>query len=153
MAMPALRLAPEQSDPDEWLLHYDDQFLACRMGHDWPQLVPGRKRQPRTAIERVPDEPGLPRGVCLVTQHCSRCQRTRWRLTGPRGLIEQSQWHYRDPQHYAQPKGMGLTRTDFSREYWRRIMDDFAAAEAGEARARRSRNPRNHPREEGDDTE
>lgn len=151
MAMPALFLAPDQSDPQTWLHDYDDQLLACRMGHDWPQLVPGRKRQARTSIQRVPDEPGMPEGVCMVTQHCSRCSRVRWRLTGNHGLIEHSQWHYRDPKNYAQPKGMGLTRSDFNNEYWRRIMEDFAEEEkTGTDQHRRTRAPRSRPRG-GDD--
>jgi hypothetical protein len=142
MAMP-LQLVPSQSDPDTWLHDYDDQFLACRMGHDWPQLVPGRKRQARTTIQRLKDEPDQVQGVYLVTQHCSRCQRTRWRLTGAHGLVEHSQWKYHDPKHYAQPPGLGLTRSDFSREYWRRIMEEHVTAEQGEPDPpRRSRQPR-----------
>ena len=117
MAMPALRLAPEQSDPETWLFDYDDQLLACRMGHDFPQLVPRRGRFPRTTIQRLPDEPGQVAGVVMITQRCSRCARVRWRLIGNHGLLEKSvpgaQWRYRDPKNYAQPKGMGLTQGRF----------------------------------------
>jgi len=132
VSQPLLRVAPEQSDPQEWLLHYDDKFLACRMTHDWPRLIPHR-RLIRTTIEPMPTDL-LPKnwthtqrqGVSIITQRCGNCSRVRWRLTGPRGIAydPDQNWHYRDPKNYAQPKGMGLTRGDFTREFWRRIIED-----------------------------
>jgi hypothetical protein len=125
-ALRSVHVAPSQSDPEEWLLHYDDKYLACRMAHDWPRLVPHR-RLIRTTIEAMPAHLVEGRqGVSIITQRCGNCGRLRWRLTGPRGVAydPNQNWHYRDPHGYAQPKGMGIAKAQFVAEFWRRIIEE-----------------------------
>jgi hypothetical protein len=111
----------------DWINHYPDEFLACRNQHAWPDLRPGKKLQ-RTRLNPRPEEGA---GVYYLEQTCKNCHRVRWRLTGSRGggLYSDAQvWHYRDPDGYGAPPGLGARKGDYMNELYRRIIEEFEAA-------------------------
>lgn len=109
-----------------WLNSYPDDFLSCRDRHAWPKIRPGRYTGTRQRL--LPWEEGND-GEYLLEQRCDGCGRTRWRVTGPRGIgySAASGWHYRDPAGYGAPKGLGVTRGQYLDELYRRVVEQFEA--------------------------
>ena len=109
-----------QQRQKDWLHHLPDKFIPCRGDHhDWPILKPGP----------------LPRGVRAIPQRdgcyqlviaCRQCGRERTKTTLPGGGYDRSAiYKYRDPEGYAAPKGLDLTRADYTAELYRRIAEDL----------------------------
>jgi len=104
----------------DWLNHLPDKFIPCRGDHhDWPVLKPGP----------------LPRGVRAVPQAggcyqvivtCRNCGRERMKTTLRGGALDRSAiYKYRDPEGYAAPKGLDLSRADYTAELYRRMAEEF----------------------------
>jgi hypothetical protein len=105
----------EQKQAD-WLHHLPDKFIGCRGDHhDWPVIKPGK----------------LPKGVKPVPLHdgsyqmevsCRNCGRVRIKTTLPGGFYDRSaNYIYRDPEGYAAPKGLGLSKADYTDELYNRV--------------------------------
>jgi len=108
----------------EWIDKYPDKFLICRQGHDFPKPFPGRRMTNTSIVPWFYDD-GRREGEVLITQKCKHCGRVRWRISGPRGMYysEATKWNYDDPKGYATPPGLGIPRSAYGDEYWRRIID------------------------------
>jgi hypothetical protein len=117
MPQPDITLQQRQAN---WLLHLPDKFIPCRGDHhDWPILKPGK----------------LPRGVraeptvdgcyqMIIT--CRSCGRERMKTTLRGGVYDRSAvYTYRDPDGYAAPRGLGLSRADYTAELYRRMAEDL----------------------------
>ena len=105
---------------EQWLRKYPAKFLACRMGHDFPKLIPGQRKFTRTWIEYDQDT-----GTRTIHQLCRNCSRERWRPLTGRNLLGGKSWKYKDPKGYAQPPGYGLTKGDFTDTYWPVIVGEY----------------------------
>jgi hypothetical protein len=115
----------EQRQAD-WLQHLPDKFIPCRGDHhDWPVIKPGK----------------LPKGVRPVPLHdgsfqmevsCRSCGRIRIKTTLPGGYYDRDAiYAYRDPEGYAAPKGLGLTKSDYTDELYRRVTVARAQGDQG----------------------
>jgi hypothetical protein len=108
----------------EWLRKYPSKFMACRQGHNFPKLIPGKKDFKRTWIERDPET-----SARTIHQLCT-CGRERWRLLNANNTLGGRSWKYKDPPGYSQPPGYGLTRGDFADVYWTEIVAEYDESEA-----------------------
>ena len=111
----------------QWLAHYPAKFMACRQGHEFPKLIPGLKKYPRTWFE-YDDETGQR----TIHQLCKNCRRERWRPLVKRGrawLLGGKSWKYKDPKGYAQPPGYGIARNTFAEMYWDAIITEYDESE------------------------
>ena len=108
----------------KWLEQYPNRFLACRAGHDWPKIVPGRKLR-NTRLEHWEDPDGEKQGCYYLEQRCGNCGRLRYRITGPRGQAYSgaTQWQYSDPHGYATPPGLGIPKSAYMDMYFQRLID------------------------------
>jgi hypothetical protein len=107
----------------QWLAQYPAKFMACRQGHDFPKLIPGRKNFTRTWIEFNEDD-----GSRTIHQLCRNCRRERWRplkRVGRGWLLDGKSWKYKDPKGYAQPPGYGISRSTFGEMYWDSIITEY----------------------------
>ena len=110
------RLPREQRQKDlEFLVGYDDRFLACRGDHhQWPQM--GNRRH-RNKIHH--EAQGA--GVVYIEMPCASCGRIRWKVIGRNA--EPMSWRYKEPRGYKQPPGSGLIRSDYAGELQRRYLE------------------------------
>lgn len=108
---------------NQWLDKYPAKFLACRQGHNFPKLIPGNRKFGRTWIEREEET-----NERTIHQLCSTCGRERWRSLIYRSkgwVLAGDKWKYKDPQGYAQPRGYGISRAEFTNIYWDEIVSDY----------------------------
>lgn len=121
----------------DWLRNYPDKFLACREGHAFPKMVTDKRgRIPRTRFEPWVDPEGVLVGCYYQEQFCANCGRIRWRITGPPGAFysQAGKWFYKDPNGYATPKGLGLTKGMYMDQLFERVLggDQYTLQALGE---------------------
>lgn len=110
------------------------QLVCLTYGHRWPELVPGFKLPRGFRIVPSPER----RGVCLVTELCTRkvqgdtCGTKRTSLTLPRGVYDRSHqrsYSYDDDTWEIRPTSSRLSRLDFLDEIYRRMGRSLFPAE------------------------
>jgi len=118
-----LRVVDDRTDEqkqEDFLHGYPDRYVACRVEHDWPKLKVGKL--PR-GISAYPQRDG----TYLMVMRCKSCGRERSKITGRGGAWNGAGgWKYREPRDYRAPKGLGLTRSDYAAELYRRVFVESA---------------------------
>lgn len=112
-------LARQQAD---WLHGLPDKFMGCRGDHhDWPTITPGKL--PR-GVKAVP----VADGCFQMEITCRNCGRVRIKTTLPGGVYDRNAvYFYRDPEGYAAPKGLELSKSDYTVELYRRLAENLQA--------------------------
>jgi hypothetical protein len=120
-----LRIVDDRTEDQQradFLHAYPDAYMACRVEHDWPKLKVGRLPRGISASPQLD-------GTYLLVMRCRSCGRERSKVTGIGGAWSGAGgWRYREPRDYRAPKGLGLTRSDYAAELYRRMSEEWVQA-------------------------
>jgi len=110
-------LTQEEREGQDWLHNAPWQFLACRIRHEWPDIVPGPLPP---GVESIPQRDG----AFQITLSCSRSGCQKIETTHAGGVYDADiDRKYDHPDGYNAPRGASITPTMCKTELLRRHIE------------------------------